>query len=294
MAVSSTRERLARHVVRWMPKSTYGKVVGFGARRTLPRALRRSLFQKFAARYGVNLDEVERPLEDYPSFDAFFTRHLRSGVRPIDSDPSVAVSPVDGVVVESGVVSAGRLLQAKGIDYTLRGLLIDSDMTNVFAGGSYVTLYLAPRDYHRIHAPADGKVLAARHIPGAFFPVNPPAVRNIPGLFSRNERLVTYLDTPLGKIAVVKVAAAGVGHVTTTYDPEAQTRRSRSSRRMDYSSPKTIAKGEELATFHLGSTVIVLFEGGRVVLHRLEKGQRMMLGQALAQKAGASAGDAAA
>jgi len=294
MSWARVRQRIALDLIRWLPKASYGRAVGFLARRPLPRSLRARLYRRFAARFGINLDEVERPLDDYPSFDAFFTRQLRSGVRPIDPDPEVVVSPVDGVVVESGKVVAGRLIQAKGVDYTLRGLLVDEDMAARFGGGSYVTLYLAPRDYHRIHAPADGLVVGYRHIPGAFFPVNPPSVQHVAGLFARNERLVTYLKTPLGRMAVVKVAATGVGHVTVTYDAQAQTGRSRRTRRVDYPRPVPIGKGEELATFHLGSTVIVLFEHGKVTLASFERGQRLLLGQPLARRSAARAGDAAA
>ena len=294
MPWAHARRRIALDIIRWLPKGSYGRAVGFLARRSLPRSLRVKMYRAFAARYGINLDEVERPLEEYPNFDAFFTRHLRSGARTVDPDPDVAVSPVDGAVVEAGAVASGRLIQAKGIDYTLRGLLVDEDMTARFGGGSYVTIYLAPRDYHRIHAPADGAVVGYRHIPGAFFPVNPPSVQHVAGLFARNERLVTYLRTRFGCIAVVKVAATGVGHVTVTYDAQAQTRRSRRTRRVDYPKPVPVSKGEELATFHLGSTVIVLFEHGRVALAPLERGQRLLLGQPLGRRSAANAGDAAA
>src|SRR5215471_21002447 len=120
-------ERLGVGFVRWAPKGTYSRFVGFWARRTVPRGLRARLYSRFARRFGIELAEVERPLDEYPSFDAFFTRRLRSGARPVDPDPEVAVSPVDSVVVESGTATAGRLIQAKGIDYTLRALLIDQE-----------------------------------------------------------------------------------------------------------------------------------------------------------------------
>src|SRR5438105_4050938 len=114
-----TRERLAVDLIRWMPKATYGRFIGLLARRKLPQALRANLYGRFARRYGVTLDEIEHPLADYESFDAFFTRRLRAGARPIDPDPEVVVSPVDGAVVEFGTATGGRLIQAKGIDYTL-------------------------------------------------------------------------------------------------------------------------------------------------------------------------------
>jgi len=289
-------ERLGVGFVRWAPKGTYSRFVGFWARRTVPRGLRARLYSRFARRFGIELAEVERPLDEYPSFDAFFTRRLRSGARPIDPADDVAISPVDGTVVESGIAVGGRLIQAKGIDYTLRGLLIDPDEAQRFTGGAYVTLYLAPRDYHRIHSPAGGDVIAWRHVPGAVFPVNPPSVRHVPGLFARNERLITYLQTSFGRMAVVKVAATGVSDITCAYDPSVRTRQTRRTRRVDYETARPVGKGDELGAFHLGSTVIVLFEHGRVVLEPLAAGQRVLMGQAIARKAATAAGadDAAA
>ena len=289
-------ERLGVGLVRWAPKGTYSRLVGFCARRTIPRGLRTRLYSRFARRAGIDLSEVERPLDEYSTFDAFFTRRLRSGARPVDPSPAVAISPVDGTVVESGIAAGGRLIQAKGIDYTLRGLLIDSDEAQRFTGGAYLTIYLAPRDYHRIHSPAAGEVLGWRHVPGAVFPVNPPSVRHVAGLFARNERLVTYLQTPFGRIAVVKVAATGVSDITCSYDANVRTRRTRRTRRVDYETTRPVGKGDELGAFHLGSTVIVLFEQGRVVLEPLAAGQRLLMGQAIARKAASTAGadDAAA
>jgi phosphatidylserine decarboxylase len=256
--------------------------------------MRTTLYRGFARRYGADLSEAERPLDEYQSFDAFFTRRLRSGVRAIDLDPRVAVSPVDGTLVEAGLSSGGRLIQAKGIDYTLRGLLIDEEEASRFSGGAYATLYLAPRDYHRIHTPVDARILGYRHVPGACFPVNGPAVRHISGLFARNERLITYLDSELGRVAVVKVAATGVSDITAAYDATLSTRTQRRPCRIDYDPPRHVRKGEELGVFHLGSTVIVLFEPGQVELERIEPGQRVRLGEALARRAASSAGDAAA
>jgi phosphatidylserine decarboxylase len=242
----------------------------------------------------LDLAEVERPLADYPSFDAFFTRKLREGVRTVDPGADTVISPVDGAVSEFGVATSGRLIQAKGIDYTLRGLLIDADEAACFSGGSYVTLYLAPKDYHRIHSPSEGVITGWRHIPGAVFPVNPPSVRNVAGLFAHNERLITYLRTPLGRMAVVKVAATGVSDITAAYDASIRTRRTRHTRRVDYAEPKPVGKGEELGAFHLGSTVIVLFENGRVQLESLVHDQRVLFGQTIARRSMVSAGDRAA
>jgi phosphatidylserine decarboxylase len=288
------RERVAVDLLRWFPKSSYGRLVGACARCPVPRFARRGTYTRFAHRFGIDLSEPEKPLEEYCSLEEFFTRRLRPAARAVAPGAKTAISPVDGVVVQHGVATAGRLLQAKGIDYTLRSLLFDQDRADRFTGGAYATLYLAPRDYHRIHAPLGGAVVGYRHIPGAFFPVNQAAVRRVAGLFARNERLVSYLDTTLGLVAVVKVAATGVGDISVTYDANARTRASRRSCRVDYPEGRLIAKGDELGTFHLGSTVIVLFEPGRAALLPLEIGQRLRMGEPLAERVQTGSDHAAA
>jgi phosphatidylserine decarboxylase len=293
---SRLRERVAVDILRWTPKGTFSRGVGWLARRTVPRALRRPLYGGFARTVGADLSAVDGPLDQFERFDDFFTRPLVPGARPVDGGEGAVVSPVDGVVSETGVAEGGRLIQCKGLDYTVRGLLADAVEARAFEGGAYATLYLAPRDYHRIHSPVEGKVSGYRHIPGAFFPVNPLSVRNVSGLFSINERLVSYLESELGRVAVVKVAATGVGHITLSYDRGVRTHRSGSAGRhgwvQRYAAPRPLARGGELGMFHLGSTVILLFEPGRVKLD-LERGQivRMgaRIGQRVAQKSGVAA-----
>src|SRR5262249_56928092 len=166
-------------------------------------------------------------------------------------------------------------MQAKGIDYKLETLVPDADAAARFDGGTFVTLYLAPKNYHRVPAPGEGRVTGYQHVPGAVFPVNDVSRRNVRGLYSLNERLITFLDGPAGEVAVVMVAAAGVGHMSVTYDAVA-TRRPRLGRpgpRVRFASSRPIARGEEVGTFHLGSTVVLLFEPGRVELLGLRDGQ---------------------
>jgi phosphatidylserine decarboxylase len=294
MAWSSARRRLKAQLVRILPKAAYGKMVGFCARRQIPPRLRTRLYTQFARRYGVDLSEVERPLGDYTSFDDFFTRRLRPGLRPVDPDPGIAISPVDGAVVASGIAWGGRLVQAKGLDYQLAELLVDPELARRFDGGAYATLYLAPRDYHRIHSPYQGVVTGYRHIAGTLFPVNAPSVESTPRLFARNERLVTLLETSLGPVAVVKVAATGVSDITVSYDPDVRPRARGCPRHADYPAPRRIGKGDELGIFHLGSTVIVLFARGRVEILPFQPGERVLLGQPLARAIAGTAGDRAA
>jgi phosphatidylserine decarboxylase len=287
------RERLAVDLLRWTPKGAVSHGIGWLAKRGVPRPLRAPIYRRFARRVGADLSQLAAPLDRFERFDDFFTRSLPSGARPIAPGDDVAVSPCDGRVSEVGVAEGGRLLQCKGRDYTVRGLLADESEARQFEGGAYATIYLAPRDYHRVHAPTGDHVTGWRHVPGAFFPVNPMSVSNVAGLFSINERLITYLDGPLGRVAVVMVAAIGVGHITVAYDT-IQTHRGRRARMHRYTDPRPLPKGGELGRFHLGSTVILLFQPGRVTLAGLERGRTVRVGEALGRRAAGRSGEVAA
>lgn len=287
MSLVDLRERAFVHLVRWLPKRLFSRVVGLCARVTVPRRWRRPLYETFARRVGADLSEAEKPLEEYASLDAFFVRRLKPGARPIVADPDVVVSPCDGMVSEHGTVEAGRLIQAKGHDYRLVELLADEEAAARFAGGTYLTIYLAPRNYHRVHFAVDGRVTGFQHIAGDFYPVNPSFVRGVPGLFSRNERLVIYQESPFGDVATVMVAATGVGNISVTFADVETNRlgRGRPGPRVRLETPRAVRRGDELGAFHLGSTVILLFEAGRVILETLTPGQAIRLGQAIARRA---------
>lgn len=254
-------------LLRWAPKRTFSAAVGACARTPIPRRLRVPLLGAWAHRTGVDLGEVERALDDYPTLDAFFTRRLRPGARPIAKDLDAITSPCDGVVTEQGISGAGRLVQAKGKTYALTDLLGDSSAAARFEGGSYLTIYLSPRDYHRVHFAVEGTVTRFHHIAGARFPVNQLAVRHIGGLYVRNERVITYQTTPVGEVATVMVGATAVGHITLAYHP-----------------PCPVKRGAELGAFHLGSTVVLLFQPGRIQLEPLTEGQRLRLGEVIARR----------
>jgi phosphatidylserine decarboxylase len=170
----------------------------------IPRPLRRAVLGGFARAMGIDLSEAELPLDRYPSLNHFFVRRLRPGVRAWPDDPRVAASPVDGILGQMGVVTRGRVLQAKGRWYSAAELLADAEGGARYEGGAFLTLYLSPRHYHRIHAPCEGTISSAVHVPGSLLPVNAAAVAHIPDLFARNERLLCYLDGPLGRVAVVR------------------------------------------------------------------------------------------
>lgn len=282
----SVRKRVLVHLLRWAPKRAFSRCVGVAAKLPLPRFARRPIYTTFARRVGADLSEAGAPLEQYPSLDAFFVRRLRSGARTVAPEPDVIVSPCDGTIAESGVATAGRLLQAKGIDYKLANLILDADAVARFEGGVYLTIYLAPRDYHRVHFPTDGAVNGFQHIPGALFPVNALSVQNVSGVFAINERLVTFVDSPFGEVAIVMVAATGVGNMTVSYD-DVETRargKGRPGPRVRYGSSRLIRRGDELGAFHLGSTVVLLFEPGRVKLVPKALGERVRMGEPIATR----------
>ena len=267
--------------LRLLSKNTLSRLVGAATRLRAPRPLRQAAMRAFAARYGLDLTECAG-LESYETFGHFFARPLKPGLRPIAPGDAVLVSPVDGTVSEAGVAEDGRLVQAKGIAYRLADLLGDAGLGERFEGGAYVTLYLSPRDYHRIHFPLGGAVTGYRYLPGLLWPVNPASVRSVPGLFTVNERLVTVLDTALGRCAVVAVGATIVGRIHASYDPTipvSNLPRARPVSR-DYQTTIPIEKGQELGAFEMGSTVILLYEAGRAELQLVE-GARVRVGEAI-------------
>lgn len=275
-----------------LPQGALSRSFGAIADLPIPRRLRRPLLGAFARAVGADLAEAELPLEEYPTLNAFFTRRLRQGTRRWPDDASVAGCPVDAVAGQVGRVRAGRILQAKGRWYSAAELLQDADEARRFEGGAFVTLYLSPRDYHRIHAPTDGRIDTAVHVPGSLLPVNAAAVAHIPELFARNERLLCYLDGPVGRVAVVAVGAYNVGRISAAFDPRwgrrrrgaagVTNRRGAAGETRRYDPPVRVRQGDELMTFHLGSTVILLFEPERLMLRAsLEPGQRVRLGEPL-------------
>ncbi len=267
--------------LRLLPKNALSRLVGAATRLPAPGPVRGALMRAFAARYGVDLGECD-DLSTFRTFGEFFARPLRPGLRPIEPGDEVVVSPVDGVVSEAGIASGGRMIQAKGIDYRLQDLLADAAVAARLAGGAYATLYLSPRDYHRIHFPISGRVTGWRYVPGRLWPVNAASVRTLPNLFCVNERLVTLLESPLGLCAAVAVGATVVGRVRAYYDPTVPVTNLIGARPQarTYPEPIPVEKGALLGTFEMGSTVILLFEPGRVRLN-LAAGARVRVGEGI-------------
>ncbi len=247
-----------------LPQHALSRLTGALARSTLP-FLKNWLIERFIAAFGVDMREAAQPEpRAYPHFNAFFTRALRPGARPVDVAPEAIVSPADGAVSQAGEITGGRILQAKGRDYTAAELLADPRDALLFEGGSFATIYLSPRDYHRVHMPCGARLTFMRYIPGDLFSVNAVTAASVPSLFARNERLVCRFETAHGPMAMVLVGAMVVAGIETVWTgPVAPAGRSVLS--IDLESPSTsreLAKGAEMGRFQLGSTVILLLPRG--------------------------------
>jgi phosphatidylserine decarboxylase len=267
------------------PQEALTGVIGWAAGLGIPSGIRSAVLNRFARLYGIDTREAEKPFDDYPRVDDFFTRRLIPGARPLDMRPDAILSPADGTVVESGLAVDGHLMQAKGVLFELDELLGDKAAAARLRGGAYLITYLSPSDYHRVHTPVAGEIVGWRHIPGTLFPVNAKSVRRIDGLFIRNERFVTLIESTVGLVALVMVAAVGVGHITAAYDDEVATHDPSflraPSRAKAYQTRPRIAAGDELATFHLGSTTIVVFEPARVALSPIDPGAKTRMGETI-------------
>ncbi len=214
----------------------------------------------FAKRYGVNMEEALNPdLASYTSFNDFFTRALREDARPLaDAD---FICPVDGAISQFGAIEHDQIIQAKGHRYSTAALVGgDKTLAAQFEHGSFATLYLSPRDYHRIHMPCDGRLTRMIYVPGALFSVNPATARGVPGLFARNERVVCVFDGEHGPFVLVLVGATIVGSMATVWHGVVNPPRSRTVREWHYKNQEIVLKkGEEMGRFLLGSTVVMLF-----------------------------------
>jgi phosphatidylserine decarboxylase len=261
--MSSTGDRAFMTLMRLLPRAALSTLVGQATRAPLPPRLHQAAMRVFARQYRVSLEEADGSIEDFPTFARFFTRKLKPGSRPVDAAPEAVVSPVDGVVSQAGQVDRGQCLQAKGITFPLAQLLGDARQALDFEGGSFATIYLSPRDYHRFHAPLPAQVQGYHYLPGEFWPVNARSVRLTDALFAVNERLVTWMETPAGQLAYVAVGATCVARIHAAYDRVVtHTGRPASSER--YARPVPLEKGAEVGMFEMGSTVILLFQRGRV------------------------------
>lgn len=273
--------RVALAMLRALPTHGLSRAVGWLAERRLPVSLRAPLLGAFGRAVGVDFSEVAEPLDAFPSLQAFFTRRLRDGARPIDPAPDAVVSPCDGAWGVAGRVENGRLLQIKGRTYELAALLGDPVAARAFEGGAFATLYLAPRDYHRFHAPCAARVRRVIYRPGALWPVNRIGVEGIDGLFAVNERLCAFMSAAgdAEDLCLVAVGATNVGKVRLTFDDLVTNRRGAQPETRSYREGIPLAAGQEWGRFEFGSTIVLVAAPSLLRLDIQPPGTLVRLGQ---------------
>lgn len=268
-----------------LPKHGMSRAAGWIGNRRIPSPLRPSVFRGFSRIFGAKPEEAELPLAEYPSINAFFTRALKAGARPVAAD--AIVSPADSTVGAYGPIANDTLLQAKGRDYSLAGLLGDKALADRMEGGTYTTLYLAPRDYHRIHVPLAGVITNAAYIPGQLWPVNVHAVAHVADLFAVNERIVVVIEGARGGVmAVVLVGATMVGMTRLVFDDLHTNARRREVQRRAYDPPIPVQAGGPLGHFEFGSTVILACSKDAGLIEPLAIEQTVRMGQRLGRLGG--------
>jgi phosphatidylserine decarboxylase precursor len=252
-------------LLRMMTELSSRKFISRITGRFAKSAYSRRWIPKFASMYRIPIEEAEKKLEEYRSLNEFFTRRLKPGSRPIDTASDALVSPVDAKITACGTIQEGLMLQVKGQDYTIDELLNGSPRVAQYLHGYYWVLYLSPTDYHRIHSPCEGDVVETEHIPGRVYPVNEFGLTKMRRVLSRNERLVTYISHDIGEAAVVKVGALNVSSIKYV-EPR----------------PTRLERGQELAYFEFGSTIVLLTQDGTLSPRTdLKVGDRVRMGEKL-------------
>jgi len=245
-----------------------------------------SVIRRFVARYNVNMGEAANPdITSYASFNDFFTRALKPGARPLAA--ADLICPVDGAISQFGPIAKDQIFQAKGHTYSTTALVGgDAEAAARFDNGHFATLYLSPRDYHRIHMPCAGELTRMVHVPGDLFSVNPTTARGVPGLFARNERVVCFFESAQGPFVLVLVGATIVGSMATVWHGQVNPPRTGTLRQWDYAKGQvSLQQGEEMGRFLLGSTVVMLFPRGPLQFNPQWAPMRaIQLGEAMAQR----------
>jgi phosphatidylserine decarboxylase len=284
---ASASDKLKSWPLYFLPHHLISRAVLAATRCQTPLAV--PAMRAFAQHFGIDMREAaEEDFAGYPSFNAFFTRALKQGARPIaDGDDEIA-SPVDGTVSQLGDIRDGRIFQAKGHDYSLEELVGgDPAQAALFDGGRFATLYLSPRDYHRIHMPLDGQLRDMIHVAGRLFSVAPHTVRVVPRLFARNERVVCLFDTAAGPMAMILVGAINVAAIETVW-AGLVTPPGKGVSRWNYREDQSVSlqRGEEMGRFNMGSTVILLFNDSVEWDSALHEGSPVTMGRSIASLKG--------
>ncbi len=279
--MSAARGRLFVWLQYILPQHGLSRLV-LAATRVRAAWFKNWIIRGFLALYRIDMSEArESDPYRYGSFNEFFTRALKDGARPIAPGEHAIACPVDGCVSEAGAIDRDRLLQAKGRDYGLPALLAGQPWARRFEGGSFATIYLAPFNYHRVHMPLRGTLLETLYVPGRLFSVNATTAQHVPGLFARNERVLTLFDHGVGQFALVMVGALNVGSMATVWAGDITPAARRVITRIP-AVPMILEKGAELGRFNMGSTVILLFEPGRARWRpEVRAGLNVRLGQPL-------------
>lgn len=270
--------------IKYLPKNHISRATGQLAQLEQPKWLVDRAKSWFVDRYQLNMDEAEHPLSYYRSLGELFTRRLKEGARPMAEG---LVHPCDAQLTQMGTIESGQLLQNKGTTYSLADFIKDPVVAEGFEGGSFLTYYLCPTDYHRVHCPIQSKLEQLVHIPGHLWPVNPWSVENISQLFAINERVVFHLETEFGKIVLVMIGATNVGQIEVPFDPEIRTNLNNSDRsplRKTYCQAIDLEKGDELGVFHMGSSVVMLLPEG--MMKQLPAPTAVKLGESLVKDLG--------
>ena len=257
---SRLKKQIFIQAQRVVPQHKLSRVIGKVAASENP-VLKNAVITAFKAQYGIDMSIAEQSNAlKFKSFNEFFTRSLKDGVREIDADASSIVSPADGAISQLGKIEEGDIFQAKGQYFSAEKLIADPQLAEPFKNGQFATVYLSPKDYHRVHMPFAGTLTETLYVPGELFSVNQTTAENIPGLFARNERMVCLFDTELGRMAVVLVGAMIVGGIETV-----ATGKVKPTGRLELNQHNLfLDKGAELGRFYLGSTAVVLFEENKM------------------------------
>lgn len=284
--MSELKSRLFLLLQKLLPRLALTALV-FRLARIRTTGIKNFFIRQFVGIYKVNVEEVKQSVpDDFATFNDFFIRELVASARPIDAASESIVSPADGTVSAAGKIDRDRIFQAKGLHYTLTDLLAtDIDDATRFVDGAFATIYLSPSDYHRVHSPVSGELIAARYVPGDLFSVNEATVSYLPNLFTRNERLICHLQTVNGPIVVILVGALNVGSINTRWSGDLRPRKKGVVDNIDIATKgesTQLKKGDLIGWFNMGSTVIVLLPpGSSDELSTLKTGSRVRMGQAI-------------
>jgi phosphatidylserine decarboxylase len=243
--------------------------------------IKRHFINTILANFDVNMREaLDSNPNNYPSFNAFFTRALKPGVRIADTNPQALLLPADGKVSQCGVIEEGRIFQAKGHAYTVSELLGDTERAKAYTRGQFINIYLSPRDYHRVHMPWTGTLIETLHVPGRLFSVSPATVNDVPRLFARNERLICHFESDFGPMCLVMVGAMLVSGIETVWNGVNIPKYARQPKKLRFREQAiSVSRFSEMARFNYGSTVIALFPEGRVQLDAFAHQAPTLLGK---------------